>query len=503
MQQQLENQIKSSEQKIENLKIDDQQSNQSQKFDEDQQKNIQQQEEENQNSKVNQIQDKEEIQQMQNQRWDNLEDDEDEEENEEDQNDEKQNTVSSYFLTNSSTENKQNQENKYKYRNYQSYNKQNQSTVICQNILKGSCKFGQKCRFSHGKYGQKYPNINPNINYKKNLNQRKFAPTCLYYLQNSCLKENQCELYHPKFQQYTIDPSEFYFDLDDIKRTNQINSQEQDYLNYQIQEINHQFDPQDNCLIIRHALSHYNYIGDRFIYETGKSFLDKSSKQFQVNEQLIDAELHYYGLQQCKTVEKKVQEIEDLQVVFVSPLQRSLQTCLNIFQQHPNFINKSMKIIVLPQLMEILSKVQDISTSLHSTIKQKYKDLGFDFSLFESPEMNTDTWQLQVIKDKDVKKSIAKQIEEEKAKWEKICIRSIRQSFPKSIETNESVEQRANEVLEYIQDYIKQNKLEEKKIAIISHAKIIKLMLKQKQQHEKFYNYKQNVANCQIISINL
>lgn len=40
--------------------------------------------------------------------------------------------------------------------------------------------------------------------------------------------------------------------------------------------------------------------------------------------------------------------------------------------------------------------------------------------------MNTDTWQLQVIKDKDVKKSIAKQIEEEKAKWEKICIRSIR-----------------------------------------------------------------------------
>jgi len=54
---------------------------------------------------------------------------------------------------------------------------------------------------------------------------------------------------------------------------------------------------------------------------------------------------------QCLAAQKNINEI-DIRVVFVSPLQRTLQTAIEMFKEHPNL--KNIKFIVLPLCREIL-----------------------------------------------------------------------------------------------------------------------------------------------------
>lgn len=68
--------------------------------------------------------------------------------------------------------------------------------------------------------------------------------------------------------------------------------------------------------------------------------------------------MHPYGILMCENNAKYLKDIE-FEAVFVSPLGRALQTADLMFKNHPK--RNEIKFIVMPELTEILSKVQDIS----------------------------------------------------------------------------------------------------------------------------------------------
>jgi broad specificity phosphatase PhoE len=59
----------------------------------------------------------------------------------------------------------------------------------------------------------------------------------------------------------------------------------------------------------------------------------------------------------------------NFKTVFVSPMQRALQTCIHLFKNHPN--KKAIKFIVLPISREVLETSNDIALDIEE-IMSKY-----------------------------------------------------------------------------------------------------------------------------------
>lgn len=83
-------------------------------------------------------------------------------------------------------------------------------------------------------------------------------------------------------------------------------------------------------------------------------------------------------------------------MVFISPLQRTLQTCIHLFKKHPHKSN--IKFVVCPIIREVLETANDIALDANEII-EKYSDLEFtcgiefDFSmmyLYGEPKL----WQI-------------------------------------------------------------------------------------------------------------
>lgn len=75
------------------------------------------------------------------------------------------------------------------------------------------------------------------------------------------------------------------------------------------------------------------------------------------------------GILQCFEAKKHVSN--QIQVVFVSPLERALQTANLIFSDR-----KDIKIIVRPNLTEIFKRIVGISKSIADK-KQRYPNMDF------------------------------------------------------------------------------------------------------------------------------
>ena len=74
--------------------------------------------------------------------------------------------------------------------------------------------------------------------------------------------------------------------------------------------------------------------------------------------------------------------LPNVKVILVSPLKRALETAYLIFKDHLNF--KNIKVIVDPNLREILKNSWDIPNSIHDTVAH-FKKLFpcFDYSLLQ------------------------------------------------------------------------------------------------------------------------
>merc|ERR1740130_1983674 len=102
-------------------------------------------------------------------------------------------------------------------------------------------------------------------------------------------------------------------------------------------------------ILVRHALSMYNF----------KSKVTKEDKGMEAyrnevadSKDLIDPDLHEIGVIQSEIHQSIVEQI-NVKIVFVSPIQRALQTTIHMFKNHPS--KDKIKFKVLPIVREILN----------------------------------------------------------------------------------------------------------------------------------------------------
>jgi len=73
---------------------------------------------------------------------------------------------------------------------------------------------------------------------------------------------------------------------------------------------------------------------------------------------MIDADLHNIGVYQCQVNSQKVCNL-NITRVLVSPMERAMQTAINMFASHTNV--SKIKFIVVPQLREWLHCASDMT----------------------------------------------------------------------------------------------------------------------------------------------
>lgn len=100
-----------------------------------------------------------------------------------------------------------------------------------------------------------------------------------------------------------------------------------------------------NCMLIRHGQSGYNLRLEQCVARHGTdaptTIIGKND--FQLDASLVDSPLTEQGLQQASDLRDKVADSK-VQLVFVSPLERALQTADIIFS------GKQVRFIVVPAL---------------------------------------------------------------------------------------------------------------------------------------------------------
>lgn len=112
---------------------------------------------------------------------------------------------------------------------------------------------------------------------------------------------------------------------------------------------------------------------------------------------MIDPKLHAIGVIQSEA-HQEVANLIDWQIVFTSPMQRTMMTTINLFCNHPNM--KNIKFVVLPIVREILHL--DIAMDCQALVerygagKPEAKGLEFDFSrlfAYGTPDL----WQVHTL----------------------------------------------------------------------------------------------------------
>ena len=125
--------------------------------------------------------------------------------------------------------------------------------------------------------------------------------------------------------------------------------------------------------LIRHGYSRFNQVKDA-------NKLDPKIPYDKFSKDLIDAPLDEKGIDQCIQAQKEV-NLKNIKIVFVSPLQRALETSLHMFSKHPNL--GKIKFIVQPLLREVLNNANDIPNHTLKRLREKYEKLekfSYDFS---------------------------------------------------------------------------------------------------------------------------
>ena len=79
----------------------------------------------------------------------------------------------------------------------------------------------------------------------------------------------------------------------------------------------------------------------------------------------LDSPLNKAGIQQCKESEA-IKVLPNLEVVFVSPLRRALETAYFMFKDHPNF--KTIQFVVHPHIREPISMPSDLPDDMEKVV---------------------------------------------------------------------------------------------------------------------------------------
>jgi hypothetical protein len=144
-------------------------------------------------------------------------------------------------------------------------------------------------------------------------------------------------------------------------------------------------------VMIRHGYSLYNYTAAVVEGKYGRQSPQK--RELIVSTDFIDPPLHSIGIEQCNKNKHYIEEVH-IKRVLVSPMQRCLQTAVEMFKNHPD--KENMKFTVIPLFKEVTNNSNDIPRSVAEITttwahgEERCKGIKFDFSqlyLFGVPDL--------------------------------------------------------------------------------------------------------------------
>ncbi|EAS00391.2 histidine phosphatase family (branch protein 1) (macronuclear) [Tetrahymena thermophila SB210] len=332
-------------------------------------------------------------------------------------------------------------------------------------------------------------------------NQR-IKNNCKYYLQGRCTYGNNCYNIHADVANKKLSPDQYqikWVSDEDF----QVDQKEIERYNIQLNVPFLQTNNNQEIILIRHGLSYYNYVSSDFYYRTGFSFSEKPSRDvYQTNPAFIDSELHPYGVLMSENCAKNLYDI-NISVVFISPLARALQTAFHLFKSHPNQAN--IKFVVLPDLTEILSKVQDISN-----IRKQIEIYGkvFDFSLMKNDfEENLEFWQVLNLHDEEEKNIILNRYTYENKNNQQpqsiseVILKIMNEIFPAAVEKQKNLYFRADRARNRILNYVLENKIDttKSKIVLITHNAFIQNFTSKGISEDGYVSRGKSMVNCEMI----
>ncbi|CDW86509.1 UNKNOWN [Stylonychia lemnae] len=231
-------------------------------------------------------------------------------------------------------------------------------------------------------------------------------------------------------------------------------------------------------IIIRHGYSEYNY-RDQVI--TDQHGVDSDAfRQLKVDKTLTDPGLHQIGVLQCESNQDNINRI-NFKVVFVSPMQRAIQTAINMFKKHPNLQN--IKFIILPIAREVLETSNDVSPDIEKIV-EKYspgqsicEGLNFNFSmvyLYGIPRL----WQIYTFSNLEKQKDMIKNLRKDESgeiNNVDVIIERLGAHNPR-YETHSDLFKRAQIIKTFMREYLISHPLDhssQEKYGLVSHSRIM------------------------------
>lgn len=256
----------------------------------------------------------------------------------------------------------------------------------------------------------------------------------------------------------------------------------------------------------------------KFLYmRHGETFYNKDIKQKNLNsirfdKKYIDAILTEKGISQAEKMSSILSNLE-IEIIYVSPLYRALQTSFLSFKNHPK---KNFLIFrIHPLLTSIVTCAHDITSNIQKSKKEfnMNSELKYDWSLFDSFYSdnfdqdlyflhNIDTIDTQNFRDNLLKKYGNNEME----LYECEILKQISDKCNGKIETFKHVWKRFMRFKKYLSEIHKDTlKDNDKKIVIVAHNNL-GLIITSKKCYElneinEFPNDAYDIKNCEIISL--
>ena len=104
---------------------------------------------------------------------------------------------------------------------------------------------------------------------------------------------------------------------------------------------------QATVLLIRHATTHFNVEHQKCVKEFGLE--SEEFRKLKSNRDFVDPGINDIGRAQCESGSQHINQI-DFQVVFTSPMRRTIETTIELFKNHPK--KAEIKFVVCPIFKE-------------------------------------------------------------------------------------------------------------------------------------------------------
>ena len=233
-------------------------------------------------------------------------------------------------------------------------------------------------------------------------------------------------------------------------------------------------------LLMRHAQSEFNIKMNTMIesFKTDELLHLTIPEQESLKKEIrftpggYNASITSNGRLQCQTAGATLSLHPKIKRVFLSPLNRTIQTFEESMQNHPNFLSNNIKITFLPELRECTWSNCDLANIDENTIKMsknfKFPEL-YDWSFLKNYK-DPKFWYLETGDKKhiDYMRSLVGGIDGEEKKLEALCGEMMR-IFPRQLESNDSLWEGSRKAGEMIREAIREEGLEDEEVLVVAH----------------------------------